>query len=224
MPGARETRSPAARAEYQVRVIEGVQRFRMYPDGKKESEEVPNPRLNGWVLPADEWSKLPKMVGTEFRLKVHQAADLVVSEQRMKVFQYYASVEDTLCSFAPVEDFGFFTISKAVPVACYGEIWADEDANIIRMSKHLELSDKLKDYRGWDNAQFVLTYGWLKRANEPPRLVPLTIFTEARDIEAHLLVSRPVYGLSDIRQSGEDHSELTDPGFLKRLQSQSQDD
>ena len=114
------------------------------------------------------------------RLKVHQAADLVVSEQRMKVFQYYASVEDTLCSFAPVEDFGFFTISKAIPVACYGEVWADEDANIIRMSKHLELSDKLKDYRGWDNAQFVLTYGWLERASEPPRLVPLTIFTEAR--------------------------------------------
>jgi hypothetical protein len=113
-------KEPAALAEYQVRVIEGVQRFRMYPDGKKESEEVPNPRLNGWVLPADEWSKLPKMVGTEFRLKVHQAADLVVSEQRMKVFQYYANVEDNLCSFAPVEDFGFFTISKAIPVACYG--------------------------------------------------------------------------------------------------------
>jgi hypothetical protein len=81
---------------------------------------VPNHRLNGWVLPADEWSKLPKMVGTEFRLKVHQAADLVVSEQRMKVFQYYANVEGNLCSFAPVEDFGFFTISKAIPVACYG--------------------------------------------------------------------------------------------------------
>ncbi len=29
------------------------------------------------------------MVGTEFRLKVHQATDVVVNEQRMKVFQYY---------------------------------------------------------------------------------------------------------------------------------------
>jgi hypothetical protein len=173
-------KEPAAEAEYEVRVIDGVQRFRSYPDGKEELEEVPYPRQNGWVLPADEWTKLPKMVGTEFRLKVHQAADVVVNEQQMKVFQYYASVEDNLCPFAPVEDFGFFALSKTVAVACYGEVWTDEDANIIRMSEHLELSDKLKAYRGWEACQVVLTYGWLKRANEPPRLVPLTIFTEAR--------------------------------------------
>jgi hypothetical protein len=174
-------KEPAGEAEYEVRVIDGVQRFRSYPDGKKELEEVPYPRQTGWVLPADQWSKLPKMVGTEFRLKVRQAADVVVNEQRMKVFQYYASVEDNLCPFAPVEDFGFFTISKTVAVACYGEVWTDEDSNIIRMSEHLELSDKLKAYRGWEGCQNVLTYGWLRRANEPPRLVPLTIFTEARD-------------------------------------------
>src|SRR5713226_4117222 len=67
-------KEPAAQAEYEVRVIEGVQRFREYPVGKKQSEQASYPRLNGWVLPADEWTKLPKMVGTEFRLKVHQAA------------------------------------------------------------------------------------------------------------------------------------------------------
>jgi hypothetical protein len=169
-----------AEAQFQVRVIDGVQRFRKYPDGKKEYEEVPTPRWSDWVLPADEWSKLPKMVGMEFRLRVHQAADIVVNKQRMKVFQYYASVEDNLCPFAPVEDYGLFTISKTVAVACYGEVWTDEDTNIIRMSEHLELSDKLKAYRGWEECQVVLTYGWLKRADEPPRLVPLTVFTEAR--------------------------------------------
>jgi Trypsin-like peptidase domain len=173
-------KEPAAQAEYEVRVIDGVQRFRRYPDGEKELEEVPSPRQNGWVLPAAEWSTLPKMVGAEFRLKVHQAADVVVNEQRMKVFQFYSSVEDNLCPFAPVEDFGFFTISKTVAVACYGEVWTDEDSNIIRMSEHLELSDKLKAYRGWEDCHVVLTYGWLKRTNELPRLVPLTIFTEIR--------------------------------------------
>src|SRR6267154_2797418 len=171
---------PAAQAEYEVRVIDGVQRFRAYPDGKKELEEVLYPHQNGWVLPADEWSALPKMVGTEFRLRVHQAGDVVVNEQRMKVFQYYSNVEDNLCPFEPVEDFFFFTIGKAVAVACYGEVWTDEDANIIRMSEHLELSDKLKAYRGWEDSQVVLTYGWLKRVDELPRLVPRTIFTEAR--------------------------------------------
>jgi trypsin-like peptidase len=168
-----------AEAEFEVRVTDGVQRFRRYPDGKKEYDEVPNPRWNDWVLPADQWSKLPTMVGTEFRLKVHQAADVVVKKQRMKVFQYYASVEDNLCPFEPIEDYGFFAISKTVAVACYGEVWTDEDTNIIRISEHLELSHKLKAYRGWEECQVVLTYGWVKKADET-RLVPLTIFTEAR--------------------------------------------
>ncbi len=132
------------------------------------------------------------MVGTEFRLKAHLAADVVVNEQRMKVFQYYASVEDNLCPFEPVEDFGFFTINKAVAVACYGEAWTDKDSNIIRISEHLELSDKLKAYRGWEECQVVLTYGWVKLADEPPRLVPLTIFTEAR-YKKHIYWCRGVF-------------------------------
>jgi hypothetical protein len=172
-------KEPAAEAEYEVRVIDGVQRFRSYPEGREELEEVPYPRLNGWVNPADEWSKLPNMVGTELRLKIHQAANVVVNEKRMKVFQYYASVEDNLCPFAPVEDFGFFTRSKTVAVACFGEVWTDEDTNIIRISEHFDLSDKLKAYRGWDDVRVVLTYDWLKLADEPPRLVPLTIYTQA---------------------------------------------
>ena len=45
----------------------------------------------------------------------------------------------------------------------------------------MELSDKLKAYRGWEDCQVVLTYGWLKLADEPRRLVPQTVFTEARD-------------------------------------------
>ena len=174
-------KEPATRAEYQVRDIDGLQRFREYPDGSKELQQPPYPRLNGWVLSADEWSKLPKMVGTEFRLKVRQATDVVANEQRTKVFQYYASVEDNLCPFEPVDDYGLFTIRKIVAVACFGEVWTDENTNIIRISEHLDLSDKMKAYRGWQDAHVVLTYGWAKLADEPPRLVPLTIFTEARD-------------------------------------------
>jgi hypothetical protein len=173
-------KDPDVRATYEVRVIDGVQRFRSYPDGKKELEEVPLPLRNGFVVPANEWSQLPEMVGTDFRLKVHQAPDIVVNERRMKVFQYYASVEDNLCPMAPVEDFGFFTVSKTVAVACYGEVWTDEKLNIFRMSERLELSEKLKAFRGWEDVHVVLTYGWLKRLDDPPRLVPLTIYTEAR--------------------------------------------
>jgi hypothetical protein len=173
-------KDPDVQAAYEVRVIDGVQKFRSYPDGKKDLEDIPFPLRNGFVNPTDEWSKLPKMLGTEFRLKVHQSPDIVVNERRMKVFQYYASVEDDLCSLAPVEDFAFFAVSKKVVVACYGEVWTDEKLNLIRISERLELSEKLKAFKGWEDLHVVLTYGWLSRADEPPRIVPLTIYTEAR--------------------------------------------
>ena len=120
-----EDRDPEVSEAYEVRVIDGVQRFRRYPDGKNELEEMPNPSLRGWVTASDEWSQLPKMVGTEYRLKVQQVPDIVLNNRRMKVFPYYSSVEDNRCPFAPVEDFGFFAVSKTVAVACYGEVWTE---------------------------------------------------------------------------------------------------
>ena len=179
-------KAPAALAKYEVRVIDGAQRFREYPDDKEELgkveelDQVRFPPLNAWALASDEWSMLPTMVGTELQLKVHQAANAVVGERLIKVFQYYASVEDNLCPFQPIVDFVFFKLNKVVPVACYGEVWTDVDTNIIRISEHLELSEKLKVYKGWEEYQIVVTYGWLKLVDEPPALVPLTIFTEGR--------------------------------------------
>ncbi|HYL09602.1 MAG TPA: serine protease [Candidatus Acidoferrales bacterium] len=171
-------KEPDAEAAYEVRVIDGDQRFRRYPDGKKQFEVAPFPRLSYSIISADEWSQLPKMVGTAFRLQLRQAPDIVVNGRQMKVFQYYASAEDNLCGFDATDDFVFFKVTKSVIVSCYGEVWTDEDTNIIRMSKHLELSEKL---RGFEDYHIVLTYGWLKRANEPPWLVPLTIFAEVRE-------------------------------------------
>ena len=170
-------KDPDAEAAYEISVIDGVQQFRSYPDGKRE--DLSPPLRNGWVLPVDEWSQLPKMVGTDPRLKVRQAPDVVMNERPIKVFQYYATVEDNLCPFQPVDDYAFFTVGKPVAVACYGEVWTDEDMNILRMSERLDLSEKLKAFRGWEDFHVVITYGWLNRANEPPRLVPLTIYTES---------------------------------------------
>jgi hypothetical protein len=182
-----ENKEPDALAEYEVRVIDGAQRFREYPDGNKDLERVPEPRsASGWIVPAHEWSMLPKMVGTEVRLKVNQAADVVVDDRRIKVYQYYASVEDDLCRFAPSTDFGIFKIGRTLSVACYGEVWTDWDRNIIRMSEHLDLSDNLKAYQGWEEYQIVLTYGWLNGTGGLPALVPLTIFAEARYKKKHV--------------------------------------
>ena len=174
-------KEPKAEAEYEVRVIDGDQRFRSYPDGKKELKEVPDPPLNDWVLAGDQWSTLPEMVGKEYRLRIHQADNSFADGRLVKVFQYRSSVEDNLCPFHPQTDFGFFKAGKIVAVGCYGEVWTDENLNILRISENLDLSDKLKDYQGYKSFRVVLTYGWIKIAEEPSRLVPLTIFTEAFD-------------------------------------------
>lgn len=172
---------PKAEAEYEVRIIDGVQRFRSYPEGKKELTETPYPPLKDWAMPANEWSNLPTLVGTEYRLKVQEAADSIINGRRVKVFQYSASVEDNVCSFLPLVDYVFFKVGHPVVVGCYGEVWTDENTNVIRISEHLDLSDKLKEYKGWNDFQILVTYGLIKIADEPSRPAPLTIFLQARN-------------------------------------------
>jgi hypothetical protein len=164
---------PLFESEYEVRVLDGYQRFREFPDGKMELQDVPFPPLNNVMVPGGEWSELPAMVGTDLELKISQAADVVVNGRRMKVFQYRASVEDGVCKWKSVFDFGLFAINKIVTASCYGEVWTDEETNILRMSEHFELLGKWKDY------QAVVTYGWFKKPDEAPRLIPLTIATQA---------------------------------------------
>ena len=164
---------PQAEAQFEVRVIDGYQRFREYPEGKEEFQDLPLPSLNNVVGTGGEWSELPEMVGTKLALKIRQAADVVVNERRVKVFQYRADIEDGVCIFKSILDLGFFAVSKIHTVACYGEVWTDEDTNILRMSEHYELPGK------WKNFQGVVTYGWLQRKDEPPRVIPLTIYTQA---------------------------------------------
>jgi len=172
---------PDAEAEYEVRVIDGYQRFRSHPEGKKELREQPPPPLSGSASPSDQWSDLPRMVGTEYRLRVQQAADSIVNDGRIKVFQYRSSVEDNLCPFRPTDDYLFFMLGRILAVGCYGEVWTDENTNIIRISEHLDLSHKLKEYKGWNDYLIVVTYGLIKIADEPSRPAPLTIFTEGRN-------------------------------------------
>lgn len=168
-------KDPAAVAAYEVQVLEGHRYFREYPDGTKLIRDMPPfPPLNTVYVPASEWSDLPSMVGTEYQLKIHQAGDVVINERRMKVFQYEATVEDGVCSWRSIRDFGIFTVNKDYEVSCYGEVWTDENFNILRISEHYELAKDWRDFEG------VVTYGWLKRPGEADRLVPLTISTQAK--------------------------------------------
>jgi len=168
------TRSLTDDKAYEVRFLDGAQRFREYPDGRKEIAEVPYPApLGDAVKTTNAWSAMLLLVGTEFGLKIHQAGDAVVGGREVKVFQYRGDVEDGVCRFRQDLDLGFLQTHKTYSVSCYGEVWTDVEMNVLRLSQHLELPGK------WKNYEVVLTYGQLQKAGEPERLVPITISTQA---------------------------------------------
>jgi hypothetical protein len=108
-------KAPIASSAYEVRVVDGYQLFRKYHDGEKELEQMPWPHLTGWVLPSNEWSNLPKMVGTEFQLKIRQAPRVALKETRINVFQYYASAEDNLCPLNSLKNLASLQSARASP-------------------------------------------------------------------------------------------------------------
>jgi len=165
----KKNKRPAAVSAYEVRVIDGRQQFRSYPDGKIQYNDLPFPPLDSSFVSGGEWSELPEMVGKELHLNINQAADAIIETRRIKVFQYHANVEDEVCSWDSIDDFGFFETKKTVIVACYGEVWTDQDTNILRISYHYELPGRWKDYTS------VVTYGWLNQADKAPLLIPLTM-------------------------------------------------
>jgi hypothetical protein len=165
----KKNKRPAAVSAYEVQVIDGRQQFRSYPDGKIQFNDLPFPPLDSSFVSGGEWSELPEMVSKGLHLKINQAPDVTIETRRIKVFQYHADVEDEVCSWDSVDDFLVFETRKKANVACYGEVWTDEDTNILRISQHLELLGRWKDYRS------VVTYGWLTQADKAPLLIPLTM-------------------------------------------------
>ncbi|MGB2591090.1 MAG: serine protease [Candidatus Acidiferrum sp.] len=169
------TKEPRIQRNFEVRVLDGDQRYRAYPNGKKETGRIPFPPMNDWIMPADDWSELPKMIGTELDLRIHQAQDVEVKKHPMKIFQYHGSLEDDACRFIRLSDYVFFTHKQDRTVSCYGEVWTDEKLNILRISQTMELPPH------WGSYQVVVTYDWLKRDGEPPRLIPVTFYSQWHD-------------------------------------------
>jgi hypothetical protein len=168
-------KTPPAPSQYEVRVIDGRQQFRAYPNGDKELPNVPLPQSNPVLGSGGEWSTLPTLVGTELKLKLVQVQDAVIGGRKMKVFQYYGDVEDNVCDYESISDYVLFQRVWERPVACGGEVWTDEDFNIIRISENYDLPPAAH----WRNYHAVVTYGWLHKQDESRGLVPLEIGAQA---------------------------------------------
>ncbi|MFZ0310493.1 MAG: serine protease [Candidatus Sulfotelmatobacter sp.] len=167
----RDNPEPEVTDAYETLILDGAQRWRRQGN-KKFYDNVPFPPLNGSIVSGDQWSALPRMVGTELNLKIHQAPDAIVGGRTVHVFQYAANVEDSVCLFRSVMSYGFFQRSTTKFYDCHGEVWTDESGIILRISQALDLSGPW--YRWWG----VMTYGWLEK-DGTQYLVPVTITTQA---------------------------------------------
>ena len=163
-----DNRQPDLTDAYETLIVDGGQHWRR-PGDSRLYNNVPVSRLSDYVVSAAEWSELPRMVGTELKLKIHQAPDAVISGRIVHVFQYAAKVEDRLCSFRYIMPFSFLDRTKFYD--CRGEVWMDESGVILRISEAYDLTGPL--YRYWG----VVTYGWLGK-NGKEYLVPVTIATQ----------------------------------------------
>ncbi len=160
---------------YEVQVRDGSQMFREYPDGKKWlwMPTIPSGPSAG-VTPTDVWSTLLLYVGTKVGVKIREAPEADVDGHRLRVFQYSGSAEDEPCLTKTILDFGPFSLHKDFASSPYGEVWTDEHENIVRMSVHCE-----KSGWGWRPGETIVTYGWLAKPGEGPRLVPVTVLYQA---------------------------------------------
>ena len=167
--------TPQAITELEVQVIDGYQRWRELPDGKKELDEVPFPApLNNAINTGGEWSEMPNLVGNNLKLRIHHASDITVNGETFRVFQWRGEVEDGICKFKTISDFGFMSYSKIDTLECYGEVWTDSDLNLVRASENYKLRGRWKNYHG------VVTFGKAIIGEQEFR-IPLTISTQAEN-------------------------------------------
>ena len=166
--------APQALGWYEVRMFNGYQHYREYPDGKKEMSDMPLPPLNYVVGSGDAWISTPKMVAKDFDLKIRRADDIVVDGQTVRVFQYVGKKEDKVCNFDDELDLGFATLHRLRSYDCYGEVWTDQDENVLRMSLNFPMMGAWTEYRE------VVTFGWVE-IKGVQSLVPITISSEAKE-------------------------------------------
>jgi len=164
-----DNREPEWTDAYETQIVDGWQRWR-HPGKKKFSDTPPIPPLSNWLTPGATWSELPRMVGTDLSLSVHQAPDAVVGGRTIHVFQYAANAEDEVCSFR----YYMLIFVSTKSYNCHGEVWMDESGMILRISEGLDLTGPAYHY--WA----AMTYGRLDR-DGTQYFVPISVATQAEE-------------------------------------------
>lgn len=166
--------------QHEIRIVEGEQIFKQISDGK-ETHRLPVPKASLWTTFGNEWSDMPENVGTNLGLRIESMGHRALGDQTVKVFQFEAKEEDKACSWTFIESNGLWTKKHFYNLPCSGEIWTDEQLNILRISSHMRPPASTE----WGSINTVMLYGRLTEPGEQPRLVPISIFQSTRDESGH---------------------------------------
>jgi len=135
-------------------------------DGGQPLQAVPLPHRRRAVVPGAEWRDLPQMVASQFKLRVQEVGDKDVGGKRLRVFGYEASIEDQVCWVRSRNGEVFWSRERQFPVACRGEVWTDDELNVLRISQELEFTAGNVQL-----LQLAVLYGWLGRDLVPVAMV-----------------------------------------------------
>jgi len=152
---------------HELYVDSGDLLFRPLDDGQP-LQVIPFPHRRRAVVPGAEWRELPQMVASQFQLRVQEVGEKDVGGKRLRVFAYEASIEDRVCWVRFRNSEVFWSRDHQFPVACRGEVWTDDELNVLRISQELELTAGKVPM---ELLQLAVLYGWLGRDLVPVAMV-----------------------------------------------------
>ena len=170
---------PEISIQYQLRMADGNEE--LIRDGKKIKRLFSS--IDNGIGLEGGWSEFPRRIGSEVNLFIQQADDLVLPAWGMvKVFRYEGKTEDGVAQMEYDTYYlpGLHT-TKVITVPIRGEVWTDENLNILRIHEELDAPPSKK----WIKVHSSILYGWLDMQEGVRKLVPTAIIVTGERTDNH---------------------------------------
>ena len=149
----------------------------------RESSEAGWPPHRRATSPGVEWRDLPRILGSPPKLRIEQGGQHQAQGKVVNVFRYEARPEDGVCRVG-------YGRRHIYTVSCRGEVWAEEDNRILRITQELDApySTNMRLF------QLAVLYGEFDG-----RMVPASMVVRA-DIDGH--PTETIAEFTDYRRRG----------------------
>jgi hypothetical protein len=141
---------------HELYVAQGELVFRSLED-EQQLPAVAFPHRRRSVIPGAEWQELPRLIGTEAKLRLEEVGAREIGGKRVRVFRYQGRVEDGICRVRFRREQGLWSREREFAVGCHGEVWTNSDLSILRITRELEIADRVP----MRLVQMAVLYGWV---------------------------------------------------------------